>query len=58
MVAETVSAASIVSQVAADARFPDDGECCQFLRQDRRAYLGETELASVCATVAAVASGP
>ncbi|MEE2662794.1 MAG: carboxylesterase family protein [Myxococcota bacterium] len=53
MVAETVSAPDIVSQVASDARFPDDGARCAFLRRDRRGYLTEADVASVCAAVAA-----
>ena len=51
--AETVTSASIVSDVAADARFPDDGARCAFLRQDRRNYLTEADRATVCAAVAA-----
>ena len=53
MVAETVDAAEIVNQVASDARFPDDRTRCAFLRRDRRGYLTEAEVASVCAAVAA-----
>jgi hypothetical protein len=53
MVAETVSAAEIVSQVASDARFPDDESRCAFLRRDRRGYVGEADVAPLCAAVAA-----
>ena len=56
MVAESVNAATIVSQVASDERFPDDRSRCAFLRRDRRGYIDEADLASLCAAVAA--AGP
>ena len=46
----------LVSQVASDERFPDDRSRCGFLRRDRRRYIEEADLASLCAAVAA--AGP